>query len=182
LIKGIIKLKTRCILAYCHSMLLESEMLLQEGKGIVIIDNEVDKNKVRDLGLKFIEFCELNSCTKDYLESKIPYLLASSAKRYYGDVIRTYGKYFKDRHIPLLFAIILFQRLSVDKVVNIDIFLLQENIDIFLKSQKLEHKEIKSLFNKDKTRAVNVEVLKYFDCVEDMLSSLKKKRKAKKRK
>ena len=182
MIKGIIKLKTRCVLSYCHCILTESEMLMQKGEGIIIIDNEEDRQKVRNIGLKFIEFCELNNCTKDYLESKIPYSLSSSAKCYYGDVIRTYAKYFNDRHIPLLFAIILFQRLSIDKVIELDIDVLQDNISIFLKSQKLEHKDIKSMLSRDKTRTVNIEVLRYFDCVEDMLSSLKKKRKAKKRK
>ena len=182
MIRGIIKIKTKCILAYCHSILQESEMLMQKGEGIIVIEDKKDREKVRELGFVFLKFCEDNNCTKDYLESKVAYSISNSVKAYYSEVIRIYSKYFKTNHIPLLFAIILFQRLSIDKIINLDIDLLQENIKIFLKSQKLEHKEFTSLVNREKKRIVNVEAMRYFDCVEDMLSSVKKKQKSKKRK
>jgi len=169
----ILHLNTRCLLSYCHRILIEAEKLLQDGIGKVVIDNANDRENVREIGLSFIKFCEDNNCTREFLETKIIPAYFINAKKHYGNIIRVYNKFFDGRHIPLLFAIIVFQRLSVEKTINFDISELQNSIKIFMKSNHLGKDEIKSFMGG--TRIKNTEVILYQDCVDSIFNVLNKK-------
>jgi len=180
--RKILKLKTVCFLAYCHNMMIEAEEQDKQNKGILVIKEEEQLKEARVLGRKIIEFLEENNCTKDFLSFKLKQELRTRAKKYYEDTIRVYYKYFGDRIVPLLFAITGLELLSQRNILSIEESLQDKVKSYFVKSDFLEKETVK--FG-SKTRVKSVEVIKYSDCIEDILKTLdnsKPPKKTKKRK
>jgi len=178
-VKKILKLKTVCFLAYCHNMLLEAEEQDKQDKGILVIKDGKELEETRALGKEVIKFLEDNNCTKDFLSFNLKQELRPRAKKYYEDTIRVYYKYFGDRIIPLLFAITGLELLEERKIISVDANLLDRVKQHFIKSEHLEKKVVKiGKFE----RVRSVEVLKYSDCIEDILNTLDKSKPPKKTK
>jgi len=167
----ILKLKTVCFLAYCHNMLLEAEEQDKEDKGKVIIDDEQDLKETRDLGIQITRYLESINCTKDYLSFNLMQQLKPRAKKYYEEIIKVYYKYFDEKIVPLLFTITALEALQEKGIITIELELLEKIKSHFIKSDYLEKEEFSFM---GKTKMRNVEVLKYSDCIEDILSTLDK--------
>lgn len=165
-------LKTKCLLAYCHTILVESEELTKQDKGIAIIDDEETREFTRECGFKIIDFCESHGATKKELEKLGPRRtdMLILAKAYYGLQIQLYLKYISEvdgRHIPILYAGLMFQLLQKNGIVSLDIDY-EKLIDAIELSDKLETQETVSKIS-GKTITQRTEVNKYHNAVREIL-------------
>lgn len=161
-------LKNRTILAYAHNMMLDGEEQKEQGKGTIIIDDEVKREYSISQGKKLIKYCEDNGCTRDSIEklALLNHGMLLRAKKYYGKIIKLYTEVFKERHIPLLFATIVFQKLENQGYLKMDI----DYVKLFNtinESDYLEKETKKSVFS-GKEIVVNKESNTYSQCVENI--------------
>lgn len=181
-------LKTKCMIAYCHRLLHDSEELLQEGKGVAVIDDEETREFTRDCGMKIMKYCESKGATHDMLGdlSKKSLSLWNLARAYYGLQIDLYQKYIsavKGRHVPILYAAIMFQLLHKNGTICLDIDY-DKLLSVLEVSDKLEVSRTESRFGRWRMITSRVEVNKYHTGVREILEqtmSFKTKRKSKKK-
>lgn len=170
-------LKTKCLIAYCHTILTDAEAATVQGEGVSITKDKDSQNFMRESGFKIIAYCEQFGATRDELSklshSTNPIFLL--AREYYRLQITLYQKYIseeKGRHVPILYAGLMFQLLHKNKIVglNLDYDKLISDIE---QSTMLETKEIKSRF-RDKTIIERVEINKYHNGVREILEQTMK--------
>jgi hypothetical protein len=164
--------KIKSIISYCHTVLVESEELIGDGDGIAIIDDEETREFTRECGFKIIDYCEAHGATRDDLEklSLKRIDIFALSKAYYGLQIKLYLKYIakvNDRHIPILYAGLMFQLLKESGIVSLDLDYDRLITEIEL-SDKLETTEvISSLSGKSITQ--RTEINKYHNGVREIL-------------
>jgi len=165
-------LKNRTILAYVHNMLIDAEQQRKDGKGTIVIDNDFKKEYALSKGLELTKYCEDNNCTVDSIEklSFVNHNMLLRAKKYYTKIIDIYTKTFSNRHIPLLFAIVVFQKLEQQKYLTLDI----DYEYIFNGICESDHlkKETKASKFRDKDVTVDIEVNIYNECVDEMFKKV----------
>ncbi len=176
-------LKAKCLIAYCHTILTESETLTTEGKGIAIVEDKGTQNFLRSSGFAIIQYCERVGATyrdlSNLSNSRSP--LFMMAREYYGIQTKLYQKYIapiEGRHIPILYATIMFQMLRSSGVVGLSIDY-DKLLSCLEESNILEKKEITSRFS-DRIIIENTEVKKYLDGVRliiDVVMKMKMKTK-----
>lgn len=180
MISNMFNLKNVCVLAYCHSHLIEAEAKLKSNDYITVITDDIKREKVRNLGLKIIKYCEDNNYTKEFLEYQLISKLVPMAQRYFGNAISVYSAEIKENHVPLLFAIMLFKRLSIDGKITGLMEEIKECILIFQECDLLEKVEIESKLTKGKINIKHVELIRYGKVVDDIFIKMNSKQKRKK--
>ncbi len=168
-------LKTKCLIAYCHTLLTEAEELTEQGKGECIVKDDNSQQFMRECGASIINFCESTGSTKkdlsDLSKSRSPLFI--QAKSYYGLQIRDYQIFISEvggRHIPILYAGLMFQTLKTAGVIGLDMDYGKLISDIEV-SDVLETTQKKSRFN-DKMITERTEVRKYRTGVESIISNV----------
>ena len=160
------------MIAYCHTLLIEAESLRAEGKGIAILDDEDTRQFSRDCGIKIIDFCECNGATKDQLGRFCTkgFNTLGLLREYYGLQIKLYLKYVSEvngRHIPILYAGLLFQLLEKNGFISLGLDY-ERLISEIEKSSMLETNTRKSRFG-DSEIVEKKEVNKYHNAVRLIL-------------
>ena len=166
-------LKIRVILSYVHTLLDEADNLTKEGKGTSIIDSEDDKKYFLENGTILKKYCEDNGCTKKHIE-KLNFIqqnMFQRATRYYNETIKVYHTTFKDRHIPLLFAILVFERLQGQGYLKVDCDY-TNLLKIMKESDHLTKEERPSKFTKDKIATVHTEIVSYDKCMDLLFNKI----------
>lgn len=95
------RMKYECVLAYCHSELMEAEEIFASGGGKPCTTNERNARRI----MKYISRkIESINCTKDIIKKKA--LLIPIAK-YYNSISTYHDKYFKakDSYIPAMLVL-----------------------------------------------------------------------------
>ena len=175
-------LKNRAIMAYVHNMLIDAEKQRAEGKGTIVIEDESKKEYSLSKGLEIIKYCEDNGYTVDALEklSFFNHSMLLRAKKYYSKIIDVYSKTFTNRHIPLLFSVIVVQKLEIQGYLKLDI----DYIRIFNAIKESNHLERESKQSKFRNKEVVIdkEVNIYNECVDKLFAEVYKTKMSNRRK
>lgn len=165
-------LKNRTILAYVHNMLIDAEDQKNQGKGKIIIEDETKRDYSLEQGFKFIKYCKLNGCTVDSLEklSFVNINMLKRAKKYYGKSVDIYSDAFENRHIPLLFATIVFEKLEQQGYLELDVDY-KKLFDTIKESNHLEREKRLSKYS-NKEIVVDAEVNTYNKCVDELFTKV----------
>ncbi len=164
--------KTKCLLAYCHTILVDAEELTVQGKGISIVKSSESRQNMRMQGATMVLYCESVGATREHLGSLRGALLVQ-AQHYYGLIIRDYQKHISTvggRHVPILFATIMFQTFQDAGMLKLDINykILMNDIE---RSDMLETNDIISRIS-GKTVLEKTEVKKYYIGVKHIIDNV----------
>lgn len=172
----ILTLKTKCLLAYCYELLTQAETDTEQGKGNAIFHENNNAEFLRECGFKMVDYCVKNGATKNYLEllSRKHYDLYLLSKAYYGIIIKKYCEHIADvneSHIPILFAILMFQELKVNGLIGLDIDY-NKMIDIVYKTDYFKGEQKVSKYDNKTIVYDRSEINKYAKCIQDTVSSV----------
>lgn len=181
--KNVFNIKVSCVLAFCHNHLVLCEEAYERGEGTPLSSNKEDSDKLRRLALAIVKYCEDNNYTRDFLNTKIPHSFTPLASKYFGICKRIYEKRIRYHHAPIIFAMVLLRKLSIENILPSG---LEDEIDscitIFQNSEILEKEQIESKLRKGLVRTKHTELIKYIDCVDAIFAEINKKKQTKRKK
>jgi hypothetical protein len=188
-------LKTKSLLAYTHTLLINGEELTNEGKGTSIVNDDESKQLMRESGYKIIDYCESIGATREALGRLRMFnkTMYTQAWTYYQTCINKYTSHIAaigDNHIPILYCVLMLQDLKAKGYIGLELDY-DNLLSAIERSDLLKGVEVQSRFS-DKMIIERPEIKKYSVCVLDTVevvmglkivkSGNKKKKNSKRRK